>query len=72
MIDTFAFADEHRTLDLNPDEVHQVTKTVMRAVRGEITMEQMLERRPKVKPDARVCSPTPGFLSTTKRRRARH
>ena len=54
VIDTFAFADEHRTLDLNPDEVHQVTKTVMRAVRGEITMEQMLERRPKVRPDARL------------------
>ena len=54
VIDTFAFADEHRTLDLNPDEVQQVVKTVIRAVRGEITMESLLERRPKVKPDARV------------------
>lgn len=54
VIDTFAFADEHRTLDLNPGEVHQVVKTVIKAVRGEITMEQLLERRPKVKPDARV------------------
>jgi [protein-PII] uridylyltransferase len=54
VIDTFAFADEHRTLDLNPEEVHSVTKTVVRALRGEITMEQLLQRRPKVKPDARV------------------
>ncbi len=54
VIDTFAFADEHRTLDLNPDEVHQVVKTVIRAIRGEITMTQLLERRPKVKLDARV------------------
>jgi [protein-PII] uridylyltransferase len=54
VIDTFAFADEHRTLDLNPDEVQNVVKTVVRAVRGEISMEQLLQRRPKVKPDARV------------------
>ncbi len=54
VIDTFAFADEHRTLDLNPDEVQQVIRTVIKAVRGEITMEHLLERRPRVKPDARV------------------
>jgi [protein-PII] uridylyltransferase len=54
VIDTFAFADEHRTLDLNPDEVHNVVKTVIKSVRGEISMEQLLQRRPKVKPDARV------------------
>jgi len=54
VIDTFAFADEHRTLDLNPDEVHNVVKTVIRSVRGEISMEQLLQRRPKVRPDARL------------------
>lgn len=54
VIDTFAFADEHRSLDLNPDEVQQVVKTVIRSVRGEISMEQLMQRRPKVKPDARV------------------
>jgi [protein-PII] uridylyltransferase len=54
VIDTFAFADEHRTLDLNPDEVQQLVRTVIKAVRGEITMEHLLERRPRVKPDARV------------------
>jgi len=54
VIDTFAFADEQRTLDLNPDEVQQLVRTVIRAVRGELTMAQLLERRPRVKPDARV------------------
>jgi [protein-PII] uridylyltransferase len=54
VIDTFAFADEHRSLDLNPDEVQSVVRTVIRAVRGEISMEQLMQRRPKVKPDARV------------------
>ena len=53
-IDTFAFADEQRTLDLNPDEVQHLLRTVIRAVRGELTMTQLLERRPRVKPDARV------------------
>jgi [protein-PII] uridylyltransferase len=54
VIDTFAFADEQRTLDLNPEEVQQLVRTVIKAVRGEITMEHLLERRPRVKPDARV------------------
>ncbi|HVW09670.1 MAG TPA: nucleotidyltransferase domain-containing protein [Bryobacteraceae bacterium] len=54
VIDTFAFADEHRTLDLNPDEVQQLVRTVIKAVRAEISMEHLLERRPRVKPDARV------------------
>jgi [protein-PII] uridylyltransferase len=54
VIDTFAFADEHRSLDLNPDEVQSVVKTVIRSVRGEISMEQLMQRRPKMKPDARV------------------
>jgi [protein-PII] uridylyltransferase len=54
VIDTFAFADEQRTLDLNPEEVQQLVRTVIKAVRGEIGMDQLLERRPRVKPDARI------------------
>ncbi len=54
VIDTFAFADEHRTLDQNPEEVPNVVKMVLKSVRGEISMDQLLQRRPKVKPDARV------------------
>jgi [protein-PII] uridylyltransferase len=54
VIDTFAFADEQRTLDLNPDEIQQLVRTVIKAVRGEISMEHLLERRARVKPDPRV------------------
>ncbi|HVW83178.1 MAG TPA: HD domain-containing protein [Bryobacteraceae bacterium] len=51
-IDTFTFADPARTLELNPSETDDVTRTVARAIRGEISVEQLLKRRPKVKPDA--------------------
>ncbi len=54
VIDTFAFGDDQRTLDLNPEEVHNVAKTVVRAVRGEISIAQLLQRRPRVKADARI------------------
>lgn len=54
VIDTFAFADDHRTLDLNPEEVQRVVETVVRSVRGELSIGQLMQRRPPVKPDARV------------------
>jgi [protein-PII] uridylyltransferase len=52
VIDTFTFADDARTLELNPEESGQVTRTVVKAIRGEIGVEQLLARRPKVKPDS--------------------
>ncbi len=52
VIDTFAFADPARNLDLNPDDAKQVTRAVVKAINGEVTVEQLLARRPKVKPDA--------------------
>lgn len=52
VIDTFTFADPSRSLDLNPDEAGQVTRTVIRAIKGETGIEQLLSRRPRVKPDA--------------------
>ncbi len=52
VIDTFIFADPARTLELNPEEVTQVTRTAIKAIRGEIGIEQLLARRPQVKPDA--------------------
>jgi [protein-PII] uridylyltransferase len=52
VIDTFIFADPNRTLDLNPDEVGLVTRTAIKAIKGEIGIEQLLSRRPTVKPDA--------------------
>jgi len=51
-IDTFTFADPARTLELNPDEVGQVTRTAIKAIRGETSVDQLLSRRPRVKPDA--------------------
>jgi len=52
VIDTFTFADPSRTLDLNQDEVGNVTRTVIKTVKGETSVEQLLSRRPRVKPDA--------------------
>jgi [protein-PII] uridylyltransferase len=51
VIDTFTFADPHRSLELNPGESHDVIRTVTRAVRGEVSAEDLLKRRPRVKPD---------------------
>jgi [protein-PII] uridylyltransferase len=52
VIDTFTFADPSRTLELNPDEAGQVSRTVVKAVKGEVGVDQLLARRPRVKPDA--------------------
>jgi [protein-PII] uridylyltransferase len=52
VIDTFTFADPSRTLELNPDEVGQVSRTVVKAIKGEVSVDQLLARRPRVKPDA--------------------
>ena len=51
VIDTFSFADPARNLDLNPGEKDDVVRTVTRAIRGEITIDNLLRRRPKIKPD---------------------
>src|SRR5207253_3079398 len=51
VIDTFTFADPGRNLELNPSEVHALTRTVRRVVKGDIAVEDLLKRRPKVKPD---------------------
>jgi [protein-PII] uridylyltransferase len=52
VIDTFTFADPSRTLELNPEEAGQVTRTVVKTVKGELSVDQLLARRPRVKPDA--------------------
>jgi [protein-PII] uridylyltransferase len=56
VIDTFIFADPSRTLDLNPDEIGSVTRTVIKAIRGEVGIEKLLSRRPRIKPDAHALS----------------
>jgi [protein-PII] uridylyltransferase len=52
VIDTFTFADPSRTLEMNPDEAGQVTRTVVKTIKGELNVDQLLARRPRVKPDA--------------------
>jgi [protein-PII] uridylyltransferase len=52
VIDTFTFADPARNLELNPGETREVTRTVIRAILGEVGVDEMLKRRPRVKPDA--------------------
>jgi [protein-PII] uridylyltransferase len=52
VIDTFTFADPSRTLELNPGEISQVSRTVVKAIKGELGVDQLLARRPRVKPDA--------------------
>jgi [protein-PII] uridylyltransferase len=51
VIDTFIFADPLRSLELNPGEADQVRRTVAKVLRGETTVEKLLERRPRSKPD---------------------
>jgi [protein-PII] uridylyltransferase len=57
-IDTFTFADPARNLELNPEEPRDVTLCVMRAVKGEVSVDELLRRRPKVKPDAHALAAT--------------
>ncbi|HWF11760.1 MAG TPA: HD domain-containing protein [Bryobacteraceae bacterium] len=52
VIDTFTFADPSKTLELNPGEIANVSRTLVKALKGEVTVDQLLARRPKVKPDA--------------------
>jgi [protein-PII] uridylyltransferase len=52
VIDTFTFADPSRTLELNPDEVGQLSRTLVKAIKGEVSVDSLLARRPRVKPDA--------------------
>ncbi len=50
-IDTFTFADPLRSLDLNPEETGRLTRTVIKAIKGEVSVGELLARRPRVKPD---------------------
>jgi [protein-PII] uridylyltransferase len=54
VIDTFTFADPGHNLDLNPSDRDDVIYSVIRAIKGEVTAEELFRRRPKVKPDARA------------------
>ncbi len=56
VIDSFTFADPARNLDLNPTEAVDLVRTVIRVVQGEVSVEELLRRRPKFKPDPHALS----------------
>ncbi len=58
VIDTFAFSDPLRNLEQNPGELQGVTRTVLRTVKGETSVEDLLRRRPRVKPDPHAVAAT--------------
>jgi [protein-PII] uridylyltransferase len=47
VLDTFAFADPNRTLDLNPSEVDRLRATVERVITGKAEVRELLKNRPK-------------------------
>ena len=46
VLDTFTFADPHRTLELNPQEIDRLKDTVERVVLGRIDVTKLLQNRP--------------------------
>jgi len=46
-VDTFAFADPHNTLELNPSEVERLRGLVRKVVEGTEDVEKLLRGRPK-------------------------
>ncbi len=53
ILDTFAFEDPKRTLDLNPTEVERLRLTLERAVLGWVNARQLLQHRPKPAPPSK-------------------
>ena len=47
ILDTFAFADPHRTLELNASEVDRLRDTVRRAITGRVDVRKLLSGRRK-------------------------
>jgi [protein-PII] uridylyltransferase len=47
ILDSFAFEDPNRTLDLNPPEIDRLRLTLERVVAGKMDVKRLLENRPK-------------------------
>lgn len=47
IVDTFAFEDPGRTLELNPPELDRLQSTVTRAVLGQLDVKKLLANRPR-------------------------
>lgn len=52
-LDTFVFADPHRTLELNPPEAERLLTLIERAALGKLDVKQLLKSRPAVLPPSR-------------------
>lgn len=52
-IDSFTFADPHRTLELNPSESDRLRDTILRVLSGKLDVAKLLSRRPRTKPPTR-------------------
>jgi [protein-PII] uridylyltransferase len=47
ILDTFAFADPHRTLELNPGELERLQRTLRDAALGKLDVPRLLRNRPQ-------------------------
>jgi [protein-PII] uridylyltransferase len=47
ILDTFVFADPHRTLDLNPSELKRLQQTIEQVALGKVDVQRLLVGRPK-------------------------
>jgi [protein-PII] uridylyltransferase len=63
VLDTFAFADPLRTLELNPPEVDRLRLTIERVALGKADVKELLRRRPAPAPPSREARirPSVGF-----------
>ncbi len=59
-LDTFIFADPHRTLELNPDESERLQDTILKAVTGKVDVAKLMEKRRKPPGKARVAPKVAG------------
>ena len=53
-LDTFVFADPHRTLELNPEEVDRLRDTVLRALQGKVDPAKLMDKRRRPETRTRV------------------
>jgi [protein-PII] uridylyltransferase len=65
ILDTFVFADPHRTLELNPTEVDRLRLTIERVVLGKLDVKELLRNRPVPAPPSKRSriAPTVSFNS---------
>ena len=66
VVDTFTFADPHRTLELNPPEVDRLRGVVRKVVEGKQDADKLLRGRPKALLILAREDPAPRSRSRTK------